>query len=663
MHRIMTMLRVPLYLGVLLLALTVEVRALGTGAPAAFFGVGFGADGQRIYRIDLAQGTSAVIRTLGSRDPAPQDVTSPNGLALDSSGTLLFYSLTRSGAADDEIYRVPVTGSAAPRLLGKLRGNVRAAAFRDGKYYYIRNGASTLREVSFSASGALAGDAPVCRSFITAIGDPRFGDITFHGNLLYGTVRDAVSRQQFLFQLNLDGCVYSATEIGGNAPPQLLVGTDGVLYAHDHLGGGFVTLNPATGAPTASRSYAPLVHLADLAGPSPNPGLQLVTRTNGTDNPLVGGGPVLLVGSPVEWTYEVTNSGAVPLTNLIVTDDRLPDDATQIDCDGDNVLDVLNLGETAICRATGTAEPGAYVNVGMVNALAGSVPVTATDDDRYVGYEQSAFLLIDDETFARGIKYHRTGGNVVSTSSFWTAADLGSGSDGKRSELPYARANRGHTITLVTGAVNVRGSSSGRGSSRSSAEAWFAPQCIPAAWLGRPPSIAGDCLEGVERDEALRNFILMGTTPWSGASPSIPVDSADLEQVEGILPLRARGLAGLQGKPVCAVVYDGDLEAGYSAEKAGAATALDNETLGLVAFEVTAVRTRTCAGSNTWCLPEVSVKLVDPAGPCASVGLLNAPVPRSGAIPTDTMVAPVFGEVDSMGYWSLEFAPGLGPVY
>jgi hypothetical protein len=392
--------------------------------------------------------------------------------------------------------------------------------------------------------------------------------------------------------------------------------------------------------------------------------VSLVTRTNGADHPAPHSGPLIPVGSVVDWTYEVTNTGAVPLTDLVVTDDRLVDDATRIDCDGDNVLGLLVAGATAVCRASGVAEQGVYVNIGTVTARVGNVEITAADDDRYQGYQTAAFLLIDDDTFAAGIKYNRNGGNVVSTSSFWTRSDLGEAEEGKRSELPYAHANHGRVVTLVTGALNARsGSSSGRGNGRASGEAWFAPQCVPPAWLGRTPTGSGACLDGAERAEALGNFLLMGQTPWPGAAPSNIVSATALEEVDGLLPLRARGLAALKGKPVCAVVYDDDLETVYSEQPSGAATALDSETLGLVAFEVIDARTRTCAGSNTWCLPEVSVRLLDPAGPCASIGLFNAPVPRSGFIPADTMVTPNFVEVGADGYWSLKFAPGLGPVY
>ena len=48
------------------------------------------------------------------------------------------------------------------------------------------------------------------------------------------------------------------------------------------------------------------------------PALTIVKRTNGTDDVC----PTVLVGSTVTWTYEVTNTGNVTLTNIVVVDDN-----------------------------------------------------------------------------------------------------------------------------------------------------------------------------------------------------------------------------------------------------------------------------------------------------------------------------------------------------
>src|SRR5262249_16630427 len=47
----------------------------------------------------------------------------------------------------------------------------------------------------------------------------------------------------------------------------------------------------------------------------------IVKQTNGSDNNAAPG-PLVLVGDPVTWTYQVTNTGNVPLPSVAVTDDR-----------------------------------------------------------------------------------------------------------------------------------------------------------------------------------------------------------------------------------------------------------------------------------------------------------------------------------------------------
>jgi len=93
-----------------------------------------------------------------------------------------------------------------------------------------------------------------------------------------------------------------------------------------------------------------------------NPELDLEKHTQGfdADDPT---GPYIEVGDTVYWLYQVKNTGNVDLTNVVVTDDKLAD--TEINCGGtdeDNVIELLAVGDTLNCTATGIATLGQYEN-------------------------------------------------------------------------------------------------------------------------------------------------------------------------------------------------------------------------------------------------------------------------------------------------------------
>ncbi|SEB07209.1 DUF7507 domain-containing protein [Leifsonia sp. 21MFCrub1.1] len=120
----------------------------------------------------------------------------------------------------------------------------------------------------------------------------------------------------------------------------------------------------------------------------PAPGIEIKKSTNGqdADDPP---GPTVAVGGPVRWTYVVTNTGAVDLTDVTVTDNRM--DAAAIDCGGtgSNVVPgPLPPGASFTCVADGTATEGRYVNLGMVSALDPAMEqVTHEDLSQYDGVE------------------------------------------------------------------------------------------------------------------------------------------------------------------------------------------------------------------------------------------------------------------------------------
>ena len=96
-----------------------------------------------------------------------------------------------------------------------------------------------------------------------------------------------------------------------------------------------------------------------------NPSIDIVKLTNGVDGLLIP------VGDPLTWTYKVTNTGNVTLTNVTVTDDKLANDGTVIDCGGvspnKNVIASLAPAASKTCTATGTAVANLYENTGTAS--------------------------------------------------------------------------------------------------------------------------------------------------------------------------------------------------------------------------------------------------------------------------------------------------------
>jgi hypothetical protein len=106
------------------------------------------------------------------------------------------------------------------------------------------------------------------------------------------------------------------------------------------------------------------------------PEIRVEKSTNGEDADEAPG-PKVLVGSTVTWQYVVTNTGNVPLTNVVVTDDKVG----AITC-GKTTLAV---GESMTCTATGTATLGQYTNVATATANWASGVVSDTDVSHYLG--------------------------------------------------------------------------------------------------------------------------------------------------------------------------------------------------------------------------------------------------------------------------------------
>ena len=237
--------------------------------------------------------------------------------------------------------------------------------------------------------------------------------------------------------------------------------------------------------------------------------------------------------------------------------------------------------------------PGVYI-----------VTVCVADDDTGEGCDtqtvtvKRAFLVIDEDSIGKG-----------NAPNFFSDTDVNDhiADIGVRGQLPFFAANVGSTVALHTGEVGDEG--------------WFAPKTIPDSW-----NSAGSTTDG------LRNYLDAG--PGLGSPDANGDREALLDKIPGVTPLRAEGLALLEGRVVCGVVYKSDISINYDPIDGS----LKGATLGIVAFRVLSVTQLTGFSSSS--LPEVDILILDAEAVCGGpVELfLGAPEPTSSSEPFD--VAP-----------------------
>jgi hypothetical protein len=136
-----------------------------------------------------------------------------------------------------------------------------------------------------------------------------------------------------------------------------------------------------------------------------HPSLHIEKATNGHDAD-VAPGPELAVGDAVTWTYVVTNTGDVTLSNIEVTDDQ----GVSVSCP----KSTLEVGQSMTCTGQGTAIAGQYKNVGKAvgDSPAGNL-VWAEDCSHYYGQEPfggrmtgGGSVFTDADRYTHGFELH-----------------------------------------------------------------------------------------------------------------------------------------------------------------------------------------------------------------------------------------------------------------
>lgn len=151
-------------------------------------------------------------------------------------------------------------------------------------------------------------------------------------------------------------------------------------------------------------------HLTDQNFQYSDASIDVEKATNGDDADAAPG-PSLSVGAPVTWTYVVTNDGTSHLKDITLTDDQLTIDSStcvfadgrQGDVDADGDIDVMLIGESVTCTATGTAAAGPYENTASVLAIP-----TYVEEDPATGEP-----LLDADGYATALDGHVPGQEQV----------------------------------------------------------------------------------------------------------------------------------------------------------------------------------------------------------------------------------------------------------
>jgi uncharacterized repeat protein (TIGR01451 family) len=215
------------------------------------------------------------------------------------------------------------------------------------------------------------------------------------GNGVYFKFRIQNTGNVTLTGINLTDTVYNLAGINPVLPALLAPGAtyEGIIGPIAATAGNHTNTGNATGY--SDGSPVSDTDPANYFGSPPPPAIDIEKHTNGVDADSPPG-PYIGINSSVTWTYIITNTGGVNLTNIVVKDDNgtpgnpgddfnpIPVDVSPADGynDGDTDKDnQLDLTETWIYQAIGTATAGYYANIGYVTGTApGGDPVVSDSD-------------------------------------------------------------------------------------------------------------------------------------------------------------------------------------------------------------------------------------------------------------------------------------------
>lgn len=194
-----------------------------------------------------------------------------------------------------------------------------------------------------------------------------------------------------------------------------------VSLCHKEGNGTYHLIDVSTDAEAAHRAHGdgkigdpvpgdPLKIFDENCRPA-GPGIDIEKFTNGEDADNAPG-PSIQVGQPVTWTYRVTNTGTINLSNIAVTDDR----GVAVSCGGQTTLAP---GASMTCTGTGTATLGQYGNIGTATATWTMPPRSGSINDSDTSHYLGIAAPVAEEPGPKIEICHRTGAgfyNLISIS-------------------------------------------------------------------------------------------------------------------------------------------------------------------------------------------------------------------------------------------------------
>ena len=144
----------------------------------------------------------------------------------------------------------------------------------------------------------------------------------------------------------------------------------------------------------------------------PDPSIDIEKSTNGVDADFPVG-PVVDMGDPITWEYNITNTGVDPLINIVVNDNKV----------GNIVLPKTTLepGESMIATNLSTATTyGQYSNIADVIGDFVGIPVYDEDPSHYYVYEPSPAIDIEKHTNGYDADYPKGPKLAMNAMVTWT---------------------------------------------------------------------------------------------------------------------------------------------------------------------------------------------------------------------------------------------------